>query len=192
MRQRQYLSVLSNASKGSITYYVGEDENDVKHLADCTLLCKTNFNPKLDNVDLVQSNNPQLDFYKLSADYQQDYLQEEKLEYKDGYYLHKDALIGKNVTIGKGSVIGKCVIENNVKIHPNSIKYISKKLFNIKKNIDKNEKFKILESELIKKIKINNAFYYELGLLMHLSGNIKKSYNFEQIFVHNCKHNGYI
>lgn len=71
----------------------------------------------------------------------------------------------------------------NVKIHPNSIKYISKKLFNIKKNIDKNSKFKILESELIKKIKTNNAFYYELGLLMHLSGNIDKSYNFlEKLF----------
>ena len=128
MRQRQYLSVLSNASKGSITYYVGEDENDVKHLVDCTLLCKNNFNPKLDNVDLVQSNNPQLDFYKLSADYQQDYLQEEKLEYKDGYYIHKDALIGNNVTIGKGSVIGKCVIENNVKIHPNVVIYAETKI----------------------------------------------------------------
>ena len=77
MNQKKHLSVLSNANSGSITYYVGNNEDDVKHLSDCTLLCNVNFVPKLDNVELIHCNNPQLDFYKLSENYKKDYLQEE-------------------------------------------------------------------------------------------------------------------
>ena len=123
MYKEQYLSVLSNANDGAITYYVGDNEADVKHLVNCTLLCKSNFKPRLNQVNLIQSENPQLDFYKLSEKYRKDYLEENKLEYIDGYYLHKDAIIGKNVTFGKGCVIGKCIINDNVVIHPNVVIY---------------------------------------------------------------------
>lgn len=128
MNKEQYLSVLSNACDGAITYYVGENEEDVKHLENCTLLCKQSFSPKLQNVHLIKSKNPQLEFYKLSEKYKKDYLEENKLEFINGYYLHKDAVIGKNVTIGKGCVIGKCIIEDNVKINPNVVVYAETKI----------------------------------------------------------------
>ena len=128
MNKEQYLSVLSNAGDGAITYYVGENEEDVKHLENCTLLCRQSFSPKLQNVQLIRSQNPQLEFYKLSEKYKKDYLEERELEFITGYYLHKDAVIGKNVTIGKGCVIGKCVIEDDVKIHPNVVVYAETKI----------------------------------------------------------------
>ena len=128
MNKEQYLSVLSNAGDGAIIYYVGENEEDVKHLENCTLLCRESFSPTLDNVKLVKCENPQLEFYKLSEKYKKDYLEENKLEFITGYYLHKDAVIGKNVTIGKGCVIGKCIIEDNVKIHPNVVVYAETKI----------------------------------------------------------------
>ena len=123
MYKKQYLSILSNANDGAITYYVGDNEEDVKHLVNCTLLCKPNFNPKLDQVKLIKSQNPQLEFYKLSEKYKKDYLEENKLEFIDRYYLHRDAVIGSGVEIGNGCVIGKCIIEDNVKIHPNVVIY---------------------------------------------------------------------
>ena len=123
MNKEQYLSVLSNASDGAITYYVGENEEDVKHLENCTLMSMESFSPNLHNVKLVKCENPQLEFYKLSEKYKKDYLEENKLEFNDGYYLHKDAEIGNGVEIGKGCVIGKCKIRDNVKIHPNVVVY---------------------------------------------------------------------
>ena len=41
-------------------------EEDVKHLANCTLLCKENFSPKLQNVQLIKSQNPQLELITIS------------------------------------------------------------------------------------------------------------------------------
>ena len=128
MNKKEYLSILPNASDGAITYYVGKNEEDITHLENCTLLCKESFSPKLQNVQLIKSQNPQLEFYKLSKKYKKDYLEENKLEFITGYYLHKDAVIGDNVTISKGCVIGKCTIEDNVKIHPNVIVYAETKI----------------------------------------------------------------
>ena len=123
MKKEEYLSVLSNAGEYAITYYVGDNPEDVKHLVNCTLFCKPNFNPILNQVNLIKSENPQLEFYKLSSKYKKNYLEESELEFIDGYYLHKDAVIGKNVSIGKGCVIGKCTISDNVIIHPNVVVY---------------------------------------------------------------------
>ncbi|MDC0303433.1 hypothetical protein OAL15_00325 [Flavobacteriales bacterium] len=128
MNKKEYLSILPNAGDGAITYYVGENEEDVKHLENCILICNQSFNPDLNNVKLLKSENPQLEFYKLSKKYKKDYLQEDKLVYVDGYYLHEDAVIGDNVTFGKGCVVGKCTIGNNVKIHPNVIIYAETKI----------------------------------------------------------------
>jgi UDP-3-O-[3-hydroxymyristoyl] glucosamine N-acyltransferase len=121
--EQQYLSVLKNATKGAIAYYVGNNEEDVKHLSNCTLICKPNFRPSLNKVDLIPSHDPQLDFYKLSEKYKKDYLENDKLKLIDGYYIHESAVIGKNVKIGKGSVIGKCTIHDNVTVHPNVVIY---------------------------------------------------------------------
>lgn len=123
MKKEEYLSVLSNAGEYAITYYVGDNPEDVKHLESCTLFCKPNFNPILNQVNLIKSESPQVEFYKLSSKYKKNYLEESKLEFIDGYYLHKDAVIGKNVSIGKGCVIGKCTISDNVIIHPNVVVY---------------------------------------------------------------------
>ncbi|MBT5750336.1 MAG: hypothetical protein HOI39_04325, partial [Flavobacteriales bacterium] len=123
MKNEEYLSVLSNAGESAITYYVGDNTEDVKHLVNCTLFCKPNFNPILNQVNLVKSENPQLEFYKLSIKYKKDYLEESKLVFINGYYLHKDAVVGENVSIGKGCVIGKCTISDNVIIHPNVVVY---------------------------------------------------------------------
>ena len=34
------LSILKNARKGSITYYVGNNPSHISHLNDCKLICK--------------------------------------------------------------------------------------------------------------------------------------------------------
>lgn len=128
MLEQQYLSVLSNASDGAIVYYVGNNEEHVKHLANCTLICKPDFKPELNNVSVIPSENPQLEFYKLSEKYKKDYLEDSKLSFVDGYYIHQEAEIGKNVKIGKGCVIGKCKIEDNVIIHPNVVIYAETKI----------------------------------------------------------------
>ena len=38
------LSILKNAGPNSITYYVGDNLAHLKHLKDCTLYCKQQFN----------------------------------------------------------------------------------------------------------------------------------------------------
>ena len=117
-----YLSILKNAGKGSITYYVGNNPNHLKHLTDCTLYAnqKFNLNP---SVEQIIVEDPQLEFYKLSKQYKEDYLDNDNLIFVSEYkaYIHKDAQIGNNVKIGAGSVIGKCIIEDNVEIHSNVV-----------------------------------------------------------------------
>ena len=74
-----YLSVLKNAGESSITYYVGDNTEHVKHLKNCKLICKNDFNPKLENVELIHTTDPQLYFYKLSKNYKEDYLDNDNL-----------------------------------------------------------------------------------------------------------------
>lgn len=118
------LSILKNAGPNSITYYVGDNLSHLKHLKDCTLYCKQQFN--LDSsIKQIIVQNPQLEFYKLSKQYKEDYLDNFNLELdsKSKSYIHKDAQIGNNVKIGAGSIISKCIIEDNVEIHSNVVIY---------------------------------------------------------------------
>ena len=119
-----YLSVLKNAGENSITYYVGDKFEHISHLKNCTLICSQQFDG-LENVKQIIVEDPQLHFYKLSADYKEDYLDNDNLEFNLHYkaYVHKDAQIGNNVKIGAGSIIGKCTIEDNVDIHSNVVIY---------------------------------------------------------------------
>ena len=59
------LSILKNAGRGSITYYVGNNPSHISHLNDCKLICKQEFEG-LDNVEQIVVDKPQLHFYKLS------------------------------------------------------------------------------------------------------------------------------
>lgn len=117
----EYLSVLKNAGENCITYYVGNKLEDVNHLKDCTLLCNKDFNPKLPNVKLIQVNDPQLEFYRLSKKYKKDYLECDKMIFDDKTksHIHKEAKIGNNVKIFPGCIISRCTIQDNVEIHPN-------------------------------------------------------------------------
>jgi len=121
----KYLSVIKNAGSGSITYYVGENKDDVAHLKNCILICKHGFSPQLENVELVHVDNPQLKFYELSKDYKEDYLDSENLVFSKKYnsYIHKAAKIGTNVKIGPNATIGNAEIDDNVTIHPNVVIY---------------------------------------------------------------------
>lgn len=123
------LSVLKNATEGYVTYYVGDNVEHLKHLKNCTLICKNNFNPELEDVEIINVDDPQLEFYKLSH--------EDKYEYSfsniwSGYeegincniskhaIIGQDVIIGDNVTIGPGTVIySKTSIGNNVRIDAN-------------------------------------------------------------------------
>ena len=123
-RMNNKLSVLKNAGPGSTTYYVGNDINNISHLKNCILYCKQKFNIDK-SVKQIIVNNPQLEFYKLSKNFKEDYLDNENLIWTDIYkcYVHKNAKIGNNVKIGTGSVIGNCTIEENVEIHSNVVIY---------------------------------------------------------------------
>lgn len=116
-----FLSVLNNAGEGSITYYVGNDINHVSHLRDCTLICRDDFNPDLNGVELINCENPQLYFYKLSSKFKRNFLPSEDLVFNEEYksYIHKNTEIGKRVKIGPNCVIGECKISEEVEIHSN-------------------------------------------------------------------------
>lgn len=120
-----YLSILKNAGPGSITYYVGDNPEHVKHLKHCTLICKDSFEANQPDVEIITTKDPQLYFYKLSADFKEDYLQNQDLIYSRSTkaYIHKDAEIGENVMIGAGAVISKAIIKNGAQIHSNTVVY---------------------------------------------------------------------
>lgn len=117
------LSILKNASSGSITYYTGNSFDHVSHLKNCTLYCKEDFHPSLENVTLLHVKDPQLEFYKLSRLYREDYLDSENMILRNGSWIHKDAKIGKHVVIHPGCVIGKCILGSYTVIHPNCTIY---------------------------------------------------------------------
>ena len=129
--KNNYLSVLKNAKEGSITYYVGDNPEYVKHLKNCTLICSQYFEG-LDNVTQNLVLDPQLEFYRLSAQYKEDYLDNDNLIFdpKSKAYIHKEAKIGKNVKIGVGSIIGKCIIGDNTEIYPNTTIYAKTQIGN--------------------------------------------------------------
>lgn len=116
-----HLSILKNAGENSITYYVGDNIEHVSHLKNCTLICKKNVNFDLLGVEMIQVDDPQLEFYKLSKKYKKDYLENDKLLFVDKYksYIHKDCKIHESVRIGPGCVIGNCTISKDVEIHSN-------------------------------------------------------------------------
>jgi UDP-3-O-[3-hydroxymyristoyl] glucosamine N-acyltransferase len=116
------LSILKNAGPNSITYYVGNNPDHLKHLKNCTLYCTQNFNIDK-SVKQIIVEDPQLEFYKLSKQYKEDYLDNNNLIWvaMSKCYIHKDAQIGNNVKIGAGSIIGNCTIEDNVEIHSNVV-----------------------------------------------------------------------
>lgn len=125
------LSILKNAVPNSITYYVGSNPNHLKHLTNCILYCNHHFNIDK-SVKQVIVKDPQLEFYKLSQQYKEDYLDNDNLIFSSKYkaYIHKDAQIGNNVKIGAGSIIGKCIIEDNVDIHSNVVIYAKTQIGN--------------------------------------------------------------
>lgn len=120
-----HLSILRKAGPSSITYYVGNESGHVEHLSDCTLICTEGFNPNLKGVELIHVKDPQLEFYKLSRKFKQDYLDNQGLVFSQSTkaYIHKDAIIGNNVIIGAGAVISKATIADNVEIHANCVVY---------------------------------------------------------------------
>jgi len=122
----KYLSILKNANDGCITYYTGTDPSHVSHLKNCTLLCNHELhiaNPQ--GIEFIRSNDPQLDFYKLSKNYKKDYLERESLVYNKKYksYIHQNCKIEKNVKIGPNCVIGNCEIKKGVEIEANATVY---------------------------------------------------------------------
>lgn len=119
------LSILKNATPNTITFYTGTNFDHVKHLKDCTLICLPNQNFELDNVKIIESDNPQLYFYRLSEKYKKDYLEKEKLKYskKTKSYIHKNSQIHKSTIIHPGCILGKVKIGKNCVIHPNVVIY---------------------------------------------------------------------
>ena len=106
------LSILKNAGRGSITYYVGNNPSHISHLNDCKLICKQEFEG-LDNVEQIVVDDPQLHFYKLSHKAKNNFIFSD-----DGYTFGEDCEIHKSAVIGLGVTIG-----NNVSIGPNSVIY---------------------------------------------------------------------
>lgn len=122
------LSILKNVHDGCITYYVGDNYEHVEHLRylnDVELICHQGFNPNFSGVSITHVDNPQLEFYKLSTKFKEDYLDYDGLIYHEKYksHIHINTVIGDGVRIGPGCVIGEVTIGNNVHIHPNTTIY---------------------------------------------------------------------
>lgn len=122
IRKYTHLSILQNADDGCITYYTGDNPEKIIHLKNCLLICKPNLSiPKNLPIEILKVEDPQLEFYKISAFFKKDYLENECLVFREEYksYIHKDCVIGQNVHISPGCVISKCIIGKNTKIHSN-------------------------------------------------------------------------
>jgi UDP-3-O-[3-hydroxymyristoyl] glucosamine N-acyltransferase len=120
------LSVLKNASSGTITYYVGDNIEHVSHLKDCILICKEDFNPKLENVKFIYTEDPQLYFYKLSRKVDNNYTFNQMYEIGKNTEIHSSCIIGDGVVIGDNVSIGpntviysKTIIRDNVRVDAN-------------------------------------------------------------------------
>lgn len=119
------LSILKNAGEGSITYYVGDTLEHIKHLKNCTIYTKQKFD--IDpSVKQIIVDDPQLEFYKLSHKVENEYTFENEYTYGENCKIDKTAvigtgvIIGDNVTIGPNTVIySKTTIGNNVRIDAN-------------------------------------------------------------------------
>ena len=125
------LSILKNAGSGSITYYVGDSFEHIKHLTNCKLICKREFTEFVvwDNVEQIVVGDPQLHFYKLSHKVKDIFeFRSSGGDYKYGFNcrIHKSVVIGNGVVIGDGVTIGpnsviysNTTIGNNVQIGAN-------------------------------------------------------------------------
>jgi UDP-3-O-[3-hydroxymyristoyl] glucosamine N-acyltransferase len=111
------LSILKNAGSGSVTYYVGDNQNHVSHLKDCQLICKQPFY-NLTNVHQIIVDDPQLYFYKLSHTIPNEYTFTKDIWGNYNYTKGSGCEIHPTAVIGDGVVIG-----DNVTIGPNSVIY---------------------------------------------------------------------
>ena len=99
------LSILKNAPKGCTTYYVGDKIEHIKHLSDCTLICKREFEG-LNNVKQIIVDDPQLYFYKLSHEVENVYTFNGNYFVTEGVEIHPTAVIGDGVILDSGVSIG--------------------------------------------------------------------------------------
>ena len=118
-----HLSVLGSADTDCITYFVGESIEPIRHLRDCALICTHTLEADLPGVELIRVDNPQLAFYRLSADFKVDYLDYAAMEEVDGARIHRDAVVPSSCVIGPGTVVGACTLGENVRIEANCVVY---------------------------------------------------------------------
>jgi UDP-3-O-[3-hydroxymyristoyl] glucosamine N-acyltransferase len=120
------LSVLKNAGLGSVTYYVGDKIEHVSHLNNCTLICKESFSPDLEDVKIIHAQNPQLYFYKLSREVENEYTFNGLYQRGNNVEIHPSCIIGDSVVVGDDVSIGpntviysKTVIQKGARIDAN-------------------------------------------------------------------------
>ena len=127
------LSVLACAEKGCLTYYVGSDVDHVAHLRNCALVVGPEFEgglPEEWGVHLIRTSSAKEAFYRLSAEFKEDYLETERLQFVDGVWVHPEAKLGSGVQLAPGAVIGKCVLGDGVSIGPHAVIYAKTRIGN--------------------------------------------------------------
>lgn len=110
------LSILKNTTDGFVTYYTGDNRNDIFHLKNCILYCKRKFDISSDVIQIIV-DNPQLEFYKISHLIPNEYIFD-NINTSNKYTIGDGCDIHSSVIIGNGVVIG-----NNVTIGPNTVIY---------------------------------------------------------------------
>lgn len=118
------LSVLACAEKGCVTYYTGSDVDHVAHLRDCVLVVGPDFEgalPEEWGVHLIRTSSAQEAFYRLSAEFKEDYLESDRLQFLNGVWLHPEAKLGSGVQLAPGAVIGNCVLGDDVSIGAHAV-----------------------------------------------------------------------
>ena len=59
---------------------------------------------------LIRTSSAQEAFYRLSAEFKEDYLESDRLQFLNGVWLHPEAKLGSGVQLAPGAVIGNCVL----------------------------------------------------------------------------------
>ena len=70
---------------------------------------------------LIRTSSAQEAFYRLSAEFKEDYLESDRLQFLNGVWLHPEAKLGSGVQLAPGAVIGNCVLGDDVSIGAHAV-----------------------------------------------------------------------
>ncbi len=115
-----HVAPFDKAGKGSLTFYLGDDEDAVSHLADCVMICKQPFKSIRDRVTFILVGDPRLCFAIIAQEFLPPLPQpgvDPTAIVDPASDIHPSAYIGPHCVIEKSKIGEGTVIHSGVKIY---------------------------------------------------------------------------